>query len=140
MLNKPLKTLFIAFVLLFLLFSVRGASFEEFTAAMWQVETGKREGMILGDDGASLGPLQIQYDYFLDSRVKGDYLSCTNYTFSCVVVKNYLQRYVPNALRACDWETCARVHNGGPKGANKKSTLPYWKKVKKKLDAAKKKL
>lgn len=140
MLHKPLKTLFVVLVLLFLVCSVRGATFGEFTMAVWQVETGKREGMILGDNGESLGPLQIQYDYFLDSHVKGSYLSCTNYNFSCAVVKNYLQRFAPASLQACDWETCARVHNGGPKGHTKRVTLIYWRKVKKELDAMDKKL
>jgi len=42
----------------------------------------------------------------------------------------YWRRYCPAALEAGDWETLARVHNGGPVGARSKATLAYWRKVK----------
>ena len=45
----------------------------------------------------------------------------------------YLSRYAPGALASGDWATCARVWNGGPKGASKSATLGYWRKVEGKL-------
>jgi hypothetical protein len=34
-------------------------------------------------------------------------------------------------------ETCARIHKGGPKGHLKESTLPYWEKVKARMESRK---
>jgi hypothetical protein len=45
----------------------------------------------------------------------------------------YFARYAPKALEMKDWETLARVHNGGPKGHTKKATLGYWAKVQKEM-------
>jgi hypothetical protein len=45
----------------------------------------------------------------------------------------YFARYAPKALESKDWQTLARVHNGGPKGHTKKATLGYWAKVQKEL-------
>ena len=50
----------------------------------------------------------------------------------------YWKRYCPKAFEAGDWETLARVHNGGPKGHTKKATLKYWEKVKNRMEFAKK--
>jgi len=41
----------------------------------------------------------------------------------------YWKRYCPAALARGVWATLARVHNGGPTGAARKSTLPYWNRV-----------
>lgn len=105
----------------------------EFFAALNRVETGGRDGAVLGDNGRSLGPLQISRAYWQDSRVPGDYGSVTNRTYAEKVALAYLQRYCPAAVRAGDAETCARIHNGGPAGAKKAATLGYWRKVKREL-------
>lgn len=49
------------------------------------------------------------------------------------VMLGYWRRYCPKALASGDYETLARVHNGGEHGASRESTLRYWKKVKMKL-------
>ena len=47
------------------------------------------------------------------------------------MVELYTAHYVPFYENAWDWyEKRARTHNGGPLGAKKQSTLPYWEKVK----------
>ncbi len=133
--TKPCKTLFALLILIAILsITCRGATFDEFTEALNKVETGGRKsGKLLGDDGKALGPLQIHRTYFIDSRSGGTYAQCEEYKFSCAVVRRYLERYAPKALRERDWKTCARIHNGGPQGLKKKQTLVYWKKVRKAL-------
>lgn len=103
------------------------ATLPEFLSALGQVETGHRD--VQGDDGDALGPLQIHRAYFEDSGVEGRYEDCHDEAFSRRVVVAYLRRYCPDALRRGDWETCARVHNGGPNGARKESTRAYGKRV-----------
>lgn len=74
--------------------------------------------------------MQIHYAYWRDSGVAGRYQDCANYGYSCKVVTSYLNRFAFNAVRARDYETLARVHNGGPRGCANKETKKYWEKVK----------
>lgn len=110
---------------------------EKFVKAIHQIESSGRVGMVLGDyckktkTHRSIGPLQIQKAYFVDSGVKGNYLQCTNLSFSMRVMEGYFRRYCPKALRDNDLETLARVHNGGPNGKNNPKTQIYWRKVQK---------
>lgn len=120
--------------LIAMLFTSRASTFEQFAAAINAVETGGRSGYILGDRGAAIGPLQIHHIYWADSRVGGEYKQCVDYKFSCKVMRGYLIRYARIAYERHDWETCARVHNGGPNGCKKKATAAYWKKVKQALE------
>ena len=102
---------------------------ESFWRALHQVETSGRQGPILGDNGRSLGPLQISRAYFTDSRVAGTYEQVVDLPFARRVVSAYLQRYAPKAWAAGDVETLARIHNGGPAGARKAATVSYGAKV-----------
>ncbi len=108
-----------------------------FIDAVRRVETGGLPAAgvgAVGDKGASIGPYQIQRGYWLDSRVAGEYRSClTDAAYSERVMRAYWARYCPRALAAEDWETLARIHNGGPKGAKKSATVKYWERVKKEL-------
>jgi hypothetical protein len=47
----------------------------------------------------------------------------------------YLDYWGKKAKTNPDYETLARIWNGGPNGWKKHSTLKYWKKVKKELEA-----
>ena len=127
---KPFKILLLVLMLI-ACFSMRlhGATFDEFAAAIHQVETGGRLGNIVGDNGHSLGPLQISRDYHADSGIRGDYVNVKNYVYACQVMRAYLARYAGDALKKNDWQTCARVHNGGPKGALKPQTIAYSRRV-----------
>lgn len=102
---------------------------ESFWRALHLVETSGRHGPILGDNGRSLGPLQISRAYFSDSRVGGTYEQVVDLGFARKVVSAYLQRYAPKAWAAGDVVTLARIHNGGPAGARKASTVNYGAKV-----------
>jgi len=108
-----------------------------FLDAIRRVETGGLPAAgigAIGDKGASIGPYQIQRAYWLDSRIPGEYRSClTDAAYSERVMRAYWVRYCPKALAAEDWETLARIHNGGPKGAKKTATVKYWDKVKKEM-------
>ena len=102
--------------------------------AMIVVESGGNPSVV-GDGGRSIGPLQIQKAYWQDARVPGRYEDCKNPTYARKVVKAYWKRYCPKALKQGDLGTLARIHNGGPAGANRKypkkyrMTSTYWKKV-----------
>jgi len=103
--------------------------------AIRQVESGGRTGEIIGDGGRSLGPYQIQRPYWQDSNVPGRYGDVRNVEYAERVMIAYWQRYCPTALARRDYQTLARIHNGGPQGHRKAATLKYWKKVEKALAA-----
>ena len=102
---------------------------ESFWRALHIVETSGRHGAILGDNGRSLGPLQISRAYHADSRVAGSYEQVTDLGYARRVATAYFKRYAPQAWAQGDVETLARVHNGGPSGHRKAATLPYADKV-----------
>jgi hypothetical protein len=102
---------------------------ESFWRALHQVETSGRHGAILGDNGKSLGPLQISRAYWKDARVGGSYSQVTSIVYARRVVTAYLKRYAPQAWAKGDVATLARIHNGGPTGHKKTATLPYADKV-----------
>ena len=109
-----------------------------FLDAIRRVETGGLPNAgkgAVGDKGASIGPYQIQRAYHADARMKaGKYEDCsTDAAYAEQTMLAYFARYAPKALESKDWETLARVHNGGPKGHTKKATLGYWAKVKKEM-------
>ena len=114
------------------------ADTRKFLDAIRRVETGSLPNAgkgAVGDKGASIGPYQIQRAYHADARMKvGKYEDCSSdATYSEQTMLAYFARYAPKALESKDWETLARVHNGGPKGHTKKATIGYWAKVKKEL-------
>jgi hypothetical protein len=100
--------------------------------AIREVETGGHSNPenARGDGGRSLGPYQISRAYWKDSGVPGKYRMVRNKVYAERVMKAYWKRYCPRAFSRLDFETLARVHNGGPKGAQRTRTLPYWHRVK----------
>ena len=116
-------------LLLALAATTHAAPPESFWRALHLVETSGRHGPILGDNGRSLGPLQISRAYFTDSRVGGTYEQVVDLGFARKVVTAYLKRYAPQAWAAGDVVTLARIHNGGPAGARKANTVNYGAKV-----------
>ena len=116
-------------ILLALVATAHAAPPESFWRALHLVETSGRHGPILGDNGRSLGPLQISRAYFTDSRVGGTYEQVADLGFARKVVSAYLQRYAPQAWAAGDVVTLARIHNGGPAGDRKAATVNYGAKV-----------
>ena len=102
--------------------------------AIWAVETSRQVGEILGDNGKSLGPLQISKAAWTDVAEDGEvYQDCTQLEYSLKVFRRYMLRYAtPKRLGhiATD-EDKARIWNGGPNGYRKKdATAGYWSRVK----------
>lgn len=100
------------------------------------VESSGKTGNIVGDHGAALGPLQIHKTYFFDATYRNvsnrkNYNYVTQFDFSVKIMTAYLNRYARKAIINNDYETLARIHNGGPLGNKHKSTIDYWKKVQK---------
>jgi len=128
----------IAFALVLLLaVDVSAATYSEFLAALRQVETGSEPNGgrdSVGDSGRSKGPYQIGLAYFKDSGVAGTWDDVRDRAFAERVMFAYWKRYCPAALASNDFETLARTHNGGPKGAARNATLGYWRKVSALLD------
>ena len=116
-------------LLLALCATAQAAPPASFFRALHIVETSLRTGPIIGDGGRALGPLQIHRGYHTDARIGGDYARCADLDYSKRVVSAYLQRYAPAAWESGDVKTLARVHNGGPRGANKPATVAYGDKV-----------
>ena len=123
-------------------------SHEEILDALWQVESSGMKNPPNGDDGQAIGPFQIHWGYWNDAAEysrshsdelslahgKGNYDMCSEVAYAALTVQMYMLRYCPDAWEARDAETIARIHNGGPKGATKKSTEGYWLKVKAQLE------
>jgi hypothetical protein len=116
-------------LLLALAVAAHAAPPDSFWRALHIVETSGRHGPILGDQGRSLGPLQIMRAYHADSRVPGAYERVADLEYSKRVASAYFKRYAPEAWAKGDVEVLARVHNGGPRGASKPATLGYGRRV-----------
>ena len=121
----------------------QGITWKASLQAIRTVETGGMpNGGIgaLGDGGKAYGPYQIWKPYWIDSGVKGSHAQCLNSkAYSEKVMQGYMLRYAPREFgrlvagtgKVSDLEKVARIHNGGPKGYKRNSTLKYWAKIKK---------
>ena len=105
--------------------------------AIRHVETGgvANQRDAVGDKGRSIGPYQISRAYWTDSGVRGSWKRCKDQRHAEAAMLAYWKRYCPKALRSGDFETLARVHNGGPAGHRKAATADYWKSVQARLDS-----
>ncbi|HEB54441.1 MAG TPA: hypothetical protein ENI87_14410 [bacterium] len=106
-------------------------------AILW-VESRGRDDVPDGDDGLAIGPYQIHRVYWLDATefdpaIGGSYRDCRRRTYAERVIDAYMRRYAPDAWRIGDAQTIARIHNGGPKGHTRQSTLDYWRRVRSRL-------
>jgi hypothetical protein len=112
----------------------------EFIYALEIVESGRAQYAV-GDDGESLGILQIQCAVVLD--VNGEYgfgFECNDVfhipTARCVAW-HYLRmlgkRYERETGKPPTWETYARMWVGGAHGWSKEATVSYWQRVKRYL-------
>ena len=88
------------------------------------------------DGGRALGPYQIHRAYWQDSGVPGRYEECARPEYAERVMLAYWQRYAAEALEREDLEVLARVHNGGPRGWRKETTVAYWRRVQARLRPA----
>jgi hypothetical protein len=111
-------------------------TYSDFINALVQVESSGRDDVV-GDNGKAVGCLQLWKLYVDDvnricklrkSKLIFKYNDRYDRVKSVQMTTIYLSHYVGNTK---DYEKMARVHNGGPNGHNKQSTLKYWIKVKK---------
>ncbi|MBL8755319.1 MAG: hypothetical protein JNK15_18610 [Planctomycetes bacterium] len=107
-------------------------------AAIRQVESSGRDDVADGDGGKAIGPFQIHFVYWQDAlraepTLGGSYPDCRRRAYAERVVVAYMQKYARDAWANGDAETIARVHNGGPDGADKQATLGYWQRVRRHL-------
>lgn len=133
-----MKTALITLALLATLQS-QAKDFKSFVQILNKVEAkGQKKGVKPGDNGRAIGPLQIHYKYWCDAMqadpsIGGRYADCNQWSYSVKVVKAYLSRYAPDAIRRMDYKTLARIHNGGPSGHLEVATVPYWLEFKRNL-------
>ena len=102
--------------------------------AMYTVES-KRGKELVGDGGRAIGPYQIWREYWQDAvewdkTIGGKYEDCMNKAYAEKIVRAYWARYAP---KGATLEQLARIHNGGPKGYTRNSTLKYWQKIVKEM-------
>jgi hypothetical protein len=102
--------------------------------AMRTVESGGRTDPPDGDQGRAIGPYQIHRAYWRDAvtfepSLGGRYGDCRDRRYAERVIDAYMRRWVPGAWAAGDAEVIARTHNGGPDGAARAATLPYWQRI-----------
>lgn len=97
----------------------------------------------VGDNGKAVGVLQIHKEYVDDcNRISQLHSKNTIYTYedredrdksiemTLLYLEHYCQAYAKKTGKQATPEIAARIHNGGPMGWKRKSTIPYWKKVK----------
>ena len=111
-----------------------------------RAEESAGDDLAVGDGGRSRGPYQISEAYWRDACAQGsaavgrpagwDYHAEVWSAPHCQrVMLAYWRRWCPEALAAGDLEVLARVHNGGPRGANRPATIAYWHRVRQRMTA-----
>jgi hypothetical protein len=103
---------------------------EQLLQAIRLVESGDDPSAV-GDGGKAIGCYQIWRVYWIDSRIPGTYQDCYDRDYSTRVVRAYWKRYATKRRlgREPTLEDLARIHNGGPNGYKKQSTIKYWRKI-----------
>tara|TARA_Y100001937_G_scaffold127742_1_gene200952 strand:- start:1141 stop:1563 length:423 start_codon:yes stop_codon:yes gene_type:complete len=130
---------FAVIVVLFASFVPIKKSNNSLLEAMCEVESGCNSNAI-GDNGNAIGAYQIWYAYWYDAvtfkdndelRLLDGYESCYDKDYSEKVILAYWERYatLKRLGRNPTDEDRARIHNGGPNGYKKDSTLKYWRKI-----------
>ncbi len=107
--------------------------------AIRQIESSGLPNPPDGDQGRAIGPYQINEVYWSDAHafdpsLGGRYADCRSRAYAEKVIDAYMRRYAADAWLVGEAETVARIHNGGPDGASKSSTLGYWDKVRAELE------
>lgn len=125
----------LAIILILLLCATAvGATSDPLLTAINQVEaSGKHFNVPRGDNDKAIGPFQIHRDYWCDSGVAGRWQDCDSFDYSVKVVTAYMRRHEPRAYAQKDYETLARLHNGGPNWRHISATKNYWLRVRKVL-------
>jgi len=91
--------------------------------------------LAVGDNGDAYGCLQIHACYVQDAseyaKEEWNHLDAFDRDTSIEIFIAYMSRYATEDRlgRPVTIEDIARIHNGGPNGYKKDSTIKYWKKV-----------
>ena len=108
--------------------SFTDSHFETFLDALAQAESAGNP-QALGDNGQARGLFQIHQKYWTDGTallgVNWPYSYAFDPQRSRAIVKAYLRSYG----RGKSYFDLARIHNGGPRGQQKQTTIPYARKV-----------
>lgn len=87
-----------------------------------------------GDNGDAIGEYQIHKSYWEDAtrilKVDWPYKNARNKIKAEKAVRAYLLHYQKTNKYPATIETYTRLHNGGPNGPKRKSTVVYWNKCK----------
>ena len=128
----------ISILSIFIALNSFGANFDQFLNVIAKVESNNNPKAV-GDKGLAIGAYQIHYLYFLDAQrfdkslKKYKYQNCFDKEVSRKVVIAYLKGYESISISKGDWQTLAKLHNGGPSKNKspkaKKMVDSYWKKV-----------
>jgi len=102
--------------------------FRPFLDALMQVESGG-DCNAVGKDGER-GVYQIGKSYWQDVCGDDYEKNVLQLSKSEIVMFAYWNRYERKALSELDFETLARLHNGGPRWREKPATIAYWRKAK----------
>ncbi|KAK9820450.1 hypothetical protein WJX72_010500 [[Myrmecia] bisecta] len=120
-----------------------------FLKALHMVEASGKLPAPVGDNGESIGPLQISKWYHEDawersaaheqassSPAQADqYHRCEELSYAEQTALRYFLRWCPDALMFRDYQTMARTHNGGPSHHRAaRATAHYWRKVHRFID------
>ncbi len=132
-LSRQLKLAAVVYAVLSLGGWARGNDLERTLDAIAQAESNGRPNAV-GDKGHAIGAYQIWRPYWKDGTqilgVSWPYSDAKNPGKARRVVRAYVQHYQKAGGYPATPETWARLHNGGPKGPDKKSTKTYWLRVK----------
>jgi hypothetical protein len=98
------------------------------------VESGDRAQVPDGDGGLAIGPYQIHEIYWRDAiafepSLGGSYQDCRRRAYAERVIDAYMRKWIPAQWARGEAEAIAKVHNGGPKGADNPKTSAYWDRV-----------
>jgi len=107
--------------------------------ALIAVESSGRD-LAVGDDFKAVGCLQIHREVVLDvnayNRTRGKPIyvwphDCFSRSNSVAIFHTYQSIYCTKARlgRSVTDEDAARIWNGGPRGYQKKATIPYWERT-----------
>ncbi len=119
--------------------NVRAIDFNQFAAALIKVESSGNPLAFNKKENAK-GALQVRPAYFKDAQIfdselrKYSHDHCFDKRVAVRVLWAYCSKYEPQALKRGDWETLARLHNGGcgwadKQGKAKTNLNNYWQKV-----------
>lgn len=107
----------------------------KFIMLLAMVESGC-EPRAVGDNFDALGMLQMHPGYVRDAANYANenwkHMDALDEVTSIKIFRAYMARYATEERlgRPVTWEDIARIHNGGPNGYKKQSTIKYWNKVK----------